>query len=302
MTDPAGSVVAGQDGGDLQVIVLYNPSHIDGDNGKFTIESNDPDEPVVEVTLLGNGGGDFEYPVAVIGGPAAPAPPVTVALDGSDSYDPNGWEIVDYEWTLTDWPDGSGTSMTDTVGDNVEVFFDIAGEYEVQLKVTNEYGITSAPAKYRVDAIPVDDIHVELLWDTANADLDLHMLNGNAAELFIEPDDVCYCNPSPNWGESGIEDDPRLDLDDLGGHGPENINILSPQTGEYPVRVHYFDDNGDGFVTATVRFYLNGVLEDEVSRVLARDEVWNAGIVRWPDAVIVEEEGDPAPAPRRSCK
>ena len=302
VTDPAGSVIAGEDGGDLQVIVLYNPSHIDGDNGTFTIESNDPDEPVIEITLLGNGGGDFEYPVAIINGPAAPAPPITVALDGSDSYDPNGWEIVDYQWSLTDWPDGSGTSLTDTVGDNVEVFFDIAGEYEVQLKVTNEYGITSAPAKYRVDAIPVDDIHVELIWDTANADLDLHMLNANDAELFVEPGDACFCNPSPSWGGSGTEDDPRLDLDDLGGYGPENINILSPQNGQYPVRVHYFDDNGDGIVTATVRFYLNGLLEEEFSRVLARDEVWNAGIVRWDQGVVIEEEEDPATAPRRSCK
>ncbi len=303
ITDPAGSVIAGDNGGDLQVIIIYSPTHVDGDHGVFTIESNDPDEASVEINLLGNGGGEFEYPVAVIDGLAQPAPPVTVHLDGSASYDPNGWAIIDYEWALTDWPNGSSASLTDTVGDNVEVFFDIAGEYEVQLSVTNEYSISSAPAKYRVNAIPVDDIHVELLWDTSSADLDLHMLNGTDAEFFIEPDDVCYCNPSPNWGQAtSSDDDPRLDLDDLSGYGPENINILHPQDGEYPVRVHYFDDNGDGVVTATVRFYLNGELDTEVSKVLDRDEVWNAGIVRWPDAVVVQEDEDPAPAPRRSCK
>lgn len=302
-TDPVGKVISGEDGGDMQVIVIFNPTHIEGDNGTFTIASNDPDEPEVTVTLLGNGGGDFEYPIAVIDGPAAPAPPTTVLLDGSDSYDPNGYALVDYAWTLTDAPDGSSTVLEDTVGDSAELFFDIAGEYEVQLKVTNEYGVASAPAKYRVDAIPVDDIHVELLWDTANADLDLHMLNGTDAEFFVEPDDVCYCNSHPNWGDSSNpDDDPRLDLDDLSGYGPENINILHPAANEYPVRVHYFDDNGDGAVTATVRYYIHGELELETSKVLQRDEVWSAGIVRWPDGVIVDEGDTVETASRRTCK
>ena len=283
--------------------LVFNPTHIEGDNGTFTIASNDPDEPEVTVTLLGNGGGDFEYPIAVIDGPAAPAPPTTVLLDGSDSYDPNGYALVDYAWTLTDAPDGSSTVLEDTIGDSAELFFDIAGEYEVQLKVTNEYGVASAPAKYRVDAIPVDDIHVELLWDTANADLDLHMLNGTDAEFFVEPDDVCYCNSHPNWGDSSNpDDDPRLDLDDLSGYGPENINILHPAANEYPVRVHYFDDNGDGAVTATVRYYIHGELELETSKVLQRDEVWSAGIVRWPDGVIVDEGDTVETASRRTCK
>ena len=302
-TDPVGRVIAGENGGEMQVIVLFAPTHIDGDNGSFTITSNDPDEPEVVVTLLGNGGGDFEYPIAIIDGPAEPAPPTTVQLDGSGSYDPNDYALVDYSWKLTDSPDGSSTSLEDTVGDRAELFFDIAGEYEVQLRVTNEYGITSAPAKYRVDAIPIDDVHVELLWDTANADLDLHMLNGTDAEWFIEPDDVCYCNSHPNWGAlTETDDDPRLDLDDLSGYGPENINVLHPENGQFPVRVHYFDDNGDGAVTATVRYYIHGLLEAEVSRVLERDEVWNAGIVKWPEGVIIEEDEDPAPSTRRTCK
>ena len=66
--------------------------------------------------------------------------------------------------------------------------------------------------------------------------------------------------------------------------------------------MHYFDDNGDGAVTATVRYYIHGELELETSKVLQRDEVWSAGIVRWPDGVIVDEGDTVETAPRRTCK
>ena len=275
--------------GSTQLIVLYTPTSIDGDNGALTLTSNDPDEPEVQVTLLGNGGGDFEYPVAVIEGPDSVDPPETIQLDGSASYDPGGWEITDYDWSLAVRPNGSGGELQDTVGDETEAFFDIAGRYEVQLVVTNELGVASAPAKYSVEAVPTDAIHVEMIWDAANADVDLHMLASEDATLFERPDDACYCNPNPDWGTSAEEDDPSLDLDDVGGYGPENINIQEPADGDYPVRVHYFDHNGDGALTATVRFYLDGELFSEESMVLSRDEVWEAGIIHWPDATVEAE-------------
>ncbi|MCB9766248.1 MAG: hypothetical protein H6739_41115, partial [Alphaproteobacteria bacterium] len=271
-----------------------------GDNGTFVIYSDDPDENPVTITLLGNGGGDFEYPDAIIDCPEEPSPPTTLTLDGSDSYDPNGYAIVDYEWSLTDLPVGSTGELEDTADNHADLYLDIAGDYEVQLVVTNEFGVRSAPATCRMDAIPEDDIHVELLWDTHQADLDLHMLNGDA-EMFQRPDDVCWCNPHPDWGSSGSADDPRLDIDDIAGSGPENINITTPADGEYPVRVHYFDDNGDGAVTATVRFYLYGNLEATYSRVMDRNEIWEVGTIRWPDAVVIDEDNEPYPASVRTC-
>ncbi|HJN74466.1 MAG TPA: choice-of-anchor D domain-containing protein [Myxococcota bacterium] len=287
--------------GSTQVIVLYSPTTIDGDNGSLAITSNDPDEPEVIVTLLGNGGGDFDYPVAVIDGPDSVDPPETIGLDGSDSYDPGGWEITDYEWSLVVTPTGSGGKLQDTVGDATEAYFDIAGRYEVQLVVENELGVVSAPAKYSIDAVPTDAIHVEMIWDAAAADVDLHMLESEDASLFERPGDVCYCNPSPSWGSSGTEDDPTLDLDDIGGYGPENINIQTPADGDYPVRVHYFDHNGDGALTATVRFYLDGELFEEDSMVLSRNEVWNAGIIHWPAATVEAEDDAPYELEARGC-
>lgn len=298
--DPAGEVIA--PGGTYPLVLSYDPpipqspGEEIGDNGSFTIYSDDPDEPEVVLTLLANGGGNFEYPVAEIVCPDRPSPPDTFTLDGTGSHDPNGYAITSYEWSLEEIPSGSTGWLEETSDPMADVYMDIAGTYEVRLSVVNEFDVRSAPAVCRVDAIPNDDIHVELLWDTSRADLDLHMLEDPDAAMWDSPHDTCYCNKTPDWGTFGdASDDPRLDIDDIAGSGPENINITSPAAGEYPVRVHYFDDNGDGAVTATVRFYLNGVMTDQYARVLDRDEVWEVGTIRWPDAVVIEEDTEPAP-------
>jgi hypothetical protein len=302
VSDPAGATVAPLGSDTQTVVVVYTPSALDGDSGTFVVNSDDPDEPVVTVHMLGNGGGDFEYPVAVIDGPANAAPLDTISLDGSDSYDPEGFAITGYTWTLTDAPVGSGASLTTSVPDSTSMFLDIAGHYEVQLRVANEIGLSSAPEKYEVDAIPSDRVHVELLWDTPNTDLDLHMLYGLDATFFNHPNDCCWCNPNPNWGASlDSLDNPLLALDDISGYGPENINIEDPEDGTFPLRVHFFEDNGGGATIATVRIYIDGILEDSFSRVLLRDEVWDVATVRWPDGLVVEENADPYEAPRRMC-
>ena len=46
------------------VIVEYTPTTEGGANATMLINSNDPDAEQLSVTLLGNGGGDFEYPIA----------------------------------------------------------------------------------------------------------------------------------------------------------------------------------------------------------------------------------------------
>ena len=298
--DPAFQTIPAD--GSTQLIVLYSPTTIEGDHGALSVTSNDPDEAETIVTLLGNGGGDFEYPVAVIEGPDAVDPPETIQLDGSESYDPDGWELTDYEWTLVRLPDGSGGTLQDTVGDATEAYFDIAGRYEVQLVVTNELGVASAPASYDIEAIPTDAIHVEMIWDASSADVDLHLLQSPDAELFNRPDDVCYCNPNPSWGSSSTDDDPSLDLDDVGGYGPENINIQTPADGDYPIRVHYYDNNGDGALTSTVRVYLDGALFSEESMVLTRNEVWDAGIIHWPDGTVEAESNALYEIDERGCE
>ena len=285
--------------GELAVVVMYSPSHTDGDNGQLTLPSNDPDEPELSVVLLGNGGGDFDYPVAVINCPNTSAPPEWVSLSAINSEDPLGSGLT-YDWKLTKAPDGSEEQFNNTTSAAPSLFTDIAGEYTVSLTVTDVAGVSSAPDKCDIDAIPADEIHVELSWNTGGADIDLH-LSQDDIELFSDPGDCNFCNPSPDWGESGSEDDPRLDLDDRSGYGPENINIEIPVEDTYQVRVHYFDEQGDDLVTATVRIYTYGLLQEELSQVMERDEVWEVGQINWPDGTVGVHSKSLDEAEERAC-
>jgi hypothetical protein len=78
---------------------------------------------------------------------------------------------------------------------------------------------------------------------------------------------------------------PRLDIDDTNGLGPENTNIDAPAPGRYRVYVHYY-----GLTTptsdpteATVRLYLDGVQRGEFRRVLERNDLWRVAEIEWFD-------------------
>ena len=303
-SDPSDAVVA--PGDSVPIIVVYEPT-VDtgdapvGDNGTLVIPSDDPDEPEVTIYLLGNGGGDFEYPEAVIDCPGTSEPPEWIDLDGAASSDPNGLELT-YAWSITSTPTGSQAELTNEVSDHTELYTDIAGDYVVSLQVTNSAGVKSAPDKCEIAAIPADELHVELTWDAAAADLDLHLLTEDAT-LFQADEDCNWCNQNPEWGDaSSNADDPTLDLDDRGGYGPENINIETPADGTYQVKVHYFDDHGDDVVVATVRIYTYGELEAEYSQVMERNEVWDVALVNWPEGTAAEQSNELSEAEYRSCQ
>lgn len=293
-----GQTISG--GGLISTAIQYVPDDDEGDNATLTLHSNDPDEPDLSIILLGNGGGDFAYPVADFDCPTDVAPLETLKFDGGDSYDPNGLEPLDYYWTLSSRPDGSGAEISSD-GDSASMLVDLAGDYVVSLLVQNSVGIYSDTKSCYFTAIPSDAIHVELTWNTDGSDLDLHMLDGDA-ELFSKPGDVCYCNPNPSWGESGSEDDPTLDLDEMYAYGPENTNIESPADGDYTVLVHYFLDHGAGDTTATVRVYLNGDLTWEGYELLSNKDLWNVGTISWPDATFTPASDiEPYVITERTC-
>jgi len=284
---------------EITVVALFQPDTEDGDSGKLIIPSNDPDEPEVSVLTIGNGGSDVLYPVADIACPTTVAPPEWVPLDGSGSSDPGNLALT-YAWSVPQRPQGSQAELSTFVDVNTRLFADIAGSYEVQLVVTNALGVRSAPARCLFEGVPSDDLHVELTWDTAHADLDLHVMQ-DGSNLFEKPGDCTFCNPEPNWGGSSQVDDPHLDLDAQHGFGPENINITTPVDGQYHVKVHYFEEHGDGAATARVRIYTYGQLQTELTQVLTRNQVWDVAQVNLPAGTVGVPTGAPWTAVDRAC-
>lgn len=300
LSDPVGATI--EPGGSFPVIVEYAPDSTLGEWGQYDIVSNDPLEPELSVLFIGNGGGDYEYPVAVIDADATAAPLDTLLLDGSGSYDPQGYEPLSYEWILLDQPSVSTTDISDPSAAAPSMFLDAAGTYTALLTVENSIGLSSEPEVHSVNAIPVDDLYVIMSWNTGNSDLDLHLVQTDPENYFESPEDCCFCNPNPNWGEGGDADDPLLALDNRVGYGPENINIEDPVDGVYYVRVHYFIDNSGGATEATVKIYYGGEEVAVYSNVLTHNQVWDVAWVDTSDGTVTEDNADPYASPHRECQ
>lgn len=242
---------------------------------------------------------DPSTPVAVCSVTPNPiSPPFEVATwVGNDSFDPGGERIEQYNWQLISAPEGSAVVMP-TGGANRGPFTPVlAGEYVGRLTVVNESGLTSDPCEATLQAVPDQNLWVEMFWSEFQDDMDLHLLAPGGS---LESRTDCYysnCTESAqlffpmDWGISGYtEDNPVLDLDDIPGTGPENINIADPTPGVYTVVVHdytgstidFYEDND-----VTVNIYLDGSLSWTDTRAISGDgsytyfaEIdWSTGII-----------------------
>ncbi len=277
------------DGRSESVVVRYRPRTDKGDSGLLRFLSNDPDEPAVEVELRGNGGSDEQcYPVAKIDCPSGVEfrRPFALDLDGSDSEPVD--DPLSYRWEIVQRPPAANPDTLPVPADEAvtSVYVDAAGTWVFSLVVTADspFGpLDSIPARCEVEALPVDEMFVELNWSGPTADFDLHVAE-NEADFFTVPGDCSWCNPNPDWGVRGEPaDDPTLGGDSASGGGPEFVSVPEPADGVYVVRVHAFDDGEDGRTTASVQVFLRGELAWEGQRVLSRNEVWDVGQVNWPD-------------------
>ncbi len=215
----------------------------------------------------------------------------TSTFDGSASYDVDGGEIVSYEWTLVTRPSGSGASLPSSRGATVPGFAaDLAGLYEAALVVENQDGLRSEACIAQLEAVPAQDLWVELYWEYPNDDMDLHLVAPGGS---LSSDTDCYfgncVGGGLDWGvPRDADDDPRLDIDDIPGTGPENINISAPESGTFTVYVH--DYPGSEYVwdnTVTVRVYLGGALAWEGSKVVDGEHDYTPfAEIEWPAAVV----------------
>ncbi len=207
---------------------------------------------------------DGENPIAVCEVNKNPVQPPfeTARFDGSASYDPNDLEIIGYEWALTMAPDGNGAALGANTGPTTSITPQLAGTYVVELNVINELGLRSEePCVIALEATPDEDLWVEMFWSHSGEDMDLHMLRpGGSPRTGTD----CYfanCKSGLDWGTTGEDaDDPILDLDDIPGVGPENINVSDPEPGEFTVFVHDYQFTGvrPEPTDVTVNIYLGG--------------------------------------------
>jgi len=241
--------------------------------GELEILSNDPVNPNLRVPLLAGAEipvdtgdtGTVDPPLSAPVAVCSVNPDAVLAIHesadwiGSTSYDTDGGAIVDYSWTLYSAPAGATATMPSGTANRRGFAPDVAGEYIGELVVTDDSGLSSDPCYATLNATAGDGLWVEAFWTNSGDDMDLHLLD-NSGTLTTDSD--CYfanCAwSSLDWGVGGRTDDnPTLDLDDIPGTGPENINIDSPARGTYTVYVH--DYPGSAYVgrnDVTVNVYL----------------------------------------------
>ncbi|MEM9069959.1 MAG: hypothetical protein AAGE52_15710 [Myxococcota bacterium] len=167
-------------------------------------------------------------------------------------------DTLRYAWRLAEREVGSAARAPSPANAMVTNFTpDIAGDYLLQLTVTDEDGMT-AECETQVVAFVDEGLRVEVFWNTGGTDMDTHLANEDTPAWFDGDDDCFYQNCDGGdvleWGAPGTEDNPRLDIDDTNGFGPENINIDEPEAGVYFLGVHAFSGSGD----VSARIYCGG--------------------------------------------
>jgi len=96
-----------------------------------------------------------------------------IQLDGSQSFDASGQEPLDFAWTITSAPSGSTAMLTDALSSTPGLIPDIAGDYVIELVVTNTGGAPSAPDSLVVSATePPPPIVLPIMQDQTGQAVD----------------------------------------------------------------------------------------------------------------------------------
>ncbi len=315
------------------ITVVFTPEAEVASEGLLMVTTNDPATPMVEVPLVGRGTLNECPEARVDREEFVVLPLDIVTLDASPSTDLDGPDgrPVRYEWTVVSRPQGSTAVPVEQFHnplrpadggppDSVETptaqfFVDLTGEYIIELRVVDNLDAAApsdvcqqAPAQVRILAEPDEDIHVQMVWDTPGDDTDpvnpQTDADGTDVDLwFLHPSALTwsdigrrcfYGNPTPDWGVLGqVDDDPSLDIDDVNGAGPENINLNDPENTQalgsaYRVGAHYYRAERESRVASygpslvTVRIYLGGALAFEADRELIdTQDFWEVASIVW---------------------
>lgn len=192
-----------------------------------------------------------------------------------------GWDASELgdascRWKVLEAPTGSHDKPSSDRDCGVVFKPQLVGEYLLEFELTDAAGNKDRCVQ-AFSALPFQHLWVELYWTKAS-DVDLYLLNhelgdSNSRSDWIT-DATCYffncriTKPSLPWG-SMKEHRPLLDVDDVSGIGPENIQIEEIWPGSsFSVGVHWFNSKGHRSTEATVNVYCRGKREQSVSVTL----------------------------------
>ena len=269
--------------------------------------------------------------------PGQQGPPLALYTFVGMYEDDDGDEMVRAEWRMQLKPGGSTATPTPPNLLVTGIFADLQGDYELELEVEDANGgIGRCTTTLTTES--ADRLRIEMVWNVNaagdNSDVDMHLKRAPDATWFdqgpqgddcffrncrvctasSEPDcraEIAAYNADPNrtpppqveWTAPLDADDPRLDLDDVDGNGPENINILTPRAGTYRLGVHFWDDDDFGPATVTVKIFCGGELAREYDPLVMRvsgahgepsTEFWEVADITWRDgSCIVSDLGEP---------
>ena len=276
----------------LQVGLGYDPFDHGQDVGVLSVFGNDKDTNEVRIDLNAFGlYPDGEGPVAICSvDPTSTVPLTTVTWYGDQSYDTNNRPIVAHHWSIVSFPAGSAARLVGT-GANRYTEVDLAGTYIAELIVENDLGQMSRPCRAATTVTPTEDLWIEMYWTFPGDDMDLHLLSPGGTPR--TSGDCYFMNCTgffpPDWGVNGYDgDDPHLDLDDIPGTGPENINISDPADGIYTVFVHDYPGSVNNTPNpVTVNIYIDGALVRTFNETLTtEDQDWYVCEIDWPSGTV----------------
>ncbi|TVR00479.1 MAG: hypothetical protein EA398_11275 [Deltaproteobacteria bacterium] len=185
--------------------------------------------------------------------------------------------ITEVNWIVRPPPNSNAGVPENPTSPQTRFYMDVSGDYLVTIQITDDKNTTFA-CSWIVSA-EGEGLRVELVWDTfGSVDMDLHLLRDVPGATFCTANDCYYANcragrgtgganwgyaPSPgeacNRGAGQTCPNPRLDIDNIRGQDPENINVDNPNDGDsFRVMVHMF--SGTRTTRNTVSIYCGGSL------------------------------------------
>lgn len=282
--------------------VQFRPTEARQYSGAIILSSTDTNHTTVTLPLTGSGGAAPTAVAKVLsinGQPNTQAAPQVHPLDnviltGVDSVAGTPTRtITGYQWEIVSIPSGSTVVLTAPTARETGFQFnssnvnrpglDVAGTFVARLTVTDDSNATSSnDARVTLNAIPSENLHVQLTWTDATSDIDLHLVRG-LGPRFSTVEDCYFANCKGanglNWG--GGQANPHLDVDDTNGFGPENINIQTPAAANYTVGVHWYSGSAST-IQVTAKIYVQGALLGEFTRVMDRcKQYWEPARIIW---------------------